>query len=243
MPRTWAGTGFKAGDRVAILCKNNEHATTALFGAAKIGGITLMLNWRLKAPELVYILNDSGASLMVYDAEFAEVAERLRGEIPALRLLGVGNAGDGEFEAALAAGSSVEPAYAGDWEDPAVLMYTSGTTGKPKGVMLTHGNLFWASVGLVHTVDWAYRYRFLSVAPLFHIGGLAPIFGNIHAGCTTVFMPNFDPVKIWDVMAAERIQFMMTVPAMLQFMLFAPDIKTRTCQPSGMSSAAVPPFR
>jgi acyl-CoA synthetase (AMP-forming)/AMP-acid ligase II len=90
--------------------------------------------------------------------------------------------------------------------------------------MLTHDNLFWASIGLTHTIDWSYRYRFLSVAPLFHIGGLAPIFGNIHAGCTTVFMPNFDPIKIWDVIVAEKINFMMTVPAMLQFMLFAPDI-------------------
>ena len=103
-------------------------------------------------------------------------------------------------------------------------MYTSGTTGRPKGVMLTHDNLFWASIGLAHTIDWACKYRFLSVAPLFHIGGLAPIFGNVHSGCTTFFVPAFDPVKIWDVITGEKINFMMSVPAMLQFMLFAPDI-------------------
>jgi len=217
--------GLKAGDRIALLCKNNEHATTALFGAAKAGIITLMLNWRLQVPELAYILQDSGASVLLYDVEFAPVVEGLRAQTPVKEFLTVepGNKAN-DFEKALADASPAEPAYEGFNADPAVLMYTSGTTGRPKGVMLTHDNLFWASVGLTHTIDWAHGYRFLSVAPLFHIGGLAPIFGNVHGGCTTFFVPAFDPVKIWDVIVAEKINFMMSVPAMLQFMLWAPDI-------------------
>jgi len=173
---------LKAGDRLAVLCKNNEHATTAMFGAAKIGVITLMLNWRLQPPELIYILNDCGAGLLLYDAEFEEAVKLCRNQIPANLFLRVGGVGpDSEFQTSLAEQSVSEPDYMGGGDDPAVLMYTSGTTGKPKGVMLTHNNLFWASIGLNHTIDWAYGYRFLSVAPLFHIGGLAPIFGNIHA--------------------------------------------------------------
>jgi len=218
-------SGLPSGERIAVLCKNNEHATTALFGASKIGVITLMLNWRLQVPELAYILQDSGAALLLYDAEFAPVAEALKGQTAVKTFLCVepGNK-DNDFEKALAGASPAEPAYAGFGPEPAVLMYTSGTTGRPKGVMLTHDNLFWASVGLAHTIDWACKYRFLSVAPLFHIGGLAPIFGNIHSGCTTFFLPAFDPIKIWDVIATEKINFMMSVPAMLMFMLFAPDI-------------------
>lgn len=218
-------SGLQAGDRIALLCKNNEHATTALFGAAKVGVVTLVLNWRLQVPELAYILQDSGAAVLLHDFEFAPVAEGLRTQTPVKKFLAVdsGNAFN-DFEKALAGGSPAEPPYAGFGADPAVLMYTSGTTGRPKGVMLTHDNLFWASVGLTHTIDWGHGYRFLSVAPLFHIGGLAPIFGNVHAGCTTFFVPAFDPVKIWDVIAAEKINFMMSVPAMLQFMLWAPDI-------------------
>jgi len=220
-----AKSGIRPGDRIAVFCKNNEHATTAMFGAAKIGVITLMLNWRLQAPELVYILSDCAARLVVYDAEFAGMIDKLRGQVPAEAFLRVGGEGpDNEFAASLAGLPVIEPVFTGDGDDPAVLMYTSGTTGRPKGVMLTHNNLFWASLGLTHTIDWAFRYRYLSVAPLFHIGGLAGIFANIHAGCTTVFMPNFDPVKIWDVIVRERINFTMTVPAMLQFMLMAPDI-------------------
>jgi len=218
-------SGLKSGDRMAVLCKNNEHATTALFGAAKIGVITLMLNWRLQVPELAYILNDSGSALLLYDLEFAPVVEGLRAQAAVKQFLDidVGNKANA-FEKVLADASPAEPAYAGFGSDPVVLMYTSGTTGRPKGVMLTHDNLFWASLGLTHTIDWAHGYRFLSVAPLFHIGGLAPIFGNIHGGCTTFFVPAFDPVKIWDILVAEKINFMMSVPAMLQFMLWAPDI-------------------
>lgn len=220
-----AKSGIRPGDRIAVFCKNNEHATTAMFGAAKTGVITLMLNWRLQAPELIYILSDCSARLVLYDAEFAGMIDQLRGQVPAETYLRVGGEGpDKEFTASLAGLPATEPALVGDDDDPAVLMYTSGTTGRPKGVMLTHTNLFWASLGLMHTIDWAYRYRYLSVAPLFHIGGLAPIFGNVHAGCTTVFMPNFDPVKIWDIIVKERINFTMTVPAMLQFMLMAQDI-------------------
>ena len=220
--------GLARGDRIAVLCKNNEHATTALFGAAKIGVITLMLNWRLQVPELAYILSDSGAVFLLYDAEFAPVVDGLRRQTAIKHFLSVdpGNP-SGDFEAALAGAKTDEPDYAGFGSDPAVLMYTSGTTGNPKGVMLTHDNLFWASLGLMHTIDWSRQYRFLSVAPLFHIGGLAPIFGNVHSGCTTFFMFAFDPLKIWDVIASEKINFMMSVPAMLQFMLWAPDIAAK----------------
>jgi acyl-CoA synthetase (AMP-forming)/AMP-acid ligase II len=217
--------GLIPGDRIAVLCKNNEHATTALFGAAKTGIITLMLNWRLQVPELAPIINDSGSTFLLYDTDFEPIVEELRNQTGLNRFMNVDPCNRGnEFETALAGASDAEPDCVGFCSDPVVLMYTSGTTGRPKGVMLTHDNLFWASVGLTQTIDWGYKYRFLSVAPLFHIAGLAPIFGNVHRGCSTYFVPSFDPVKIWDVIVDEKIDFMMTVPAMLQFMLWAPDI-------------------
>lgn len=213
------------GDRIAVLCKNNEHAVTALFGAAKIGVITVLLNWRLTAPELSYILNDCAASLLLYDAAFAETVDQLRGRIPARTFLRYGGQGpDPEFEAALQSESDAEPAIVGGGSDPALIMYTSGTTGHPKGAMLTHDNILWASIGLTHSLDWDPKDRYLLTAPLFHIGGLAPFLANVHVGCTTVFMPDFHPVKVWQTIAAEKINFLMTVPLMLQAMNMVPDI-------------------
>lgn len=217
--------GLVEGDRIAVLCKNNEQVTTAMFAAAKVGIITVLLNYRLQTPELMYILSDCGASLLLYDSEFGQTADSIRDSSAVKLFVGVGCHGnETEFEAVLGSMSEDEPAIKGSGNDPAVLMYTSGTTGKPKGVILTHNNLFWASIGLAHTVDWAHKYRYLSVAPLFHIGGLAPIFANIHVGCTTVFMPDFDPVKAWQTIEQEKINFAMTVPVMLQFMQLVPDI-------------------
>ena len=210
-------SGIQTGDRIAILVKNNEQVLTALFGAAKIGVISVVLNHRLTAPELSYILTDSHTRLLVHGFEFDEIAQALTGETPVELFLRVGGDAD-EFENALAAQSADAPEIQGGGEDPAVLMYTSGTTGNPKGAILTHNNCFWAAIGLIHTLDWSYKDRYLSVAPLFHIGGLAPIFANIHIGASMVFMPDFDPTKIWQMVEDYRINVAMTVPVMLQYM-------------------------
>lgn len=126
------GMGLAAGDRIALLCKNNEHATCALYGAAKVGIITAILNWRLTAPELEYILNDCGARLLVYDGEFATVVEALRGttRLETFVRHGSQQGPDTAFEQLLAKGKDDEAEYAGADDDPCVLMYTSGTTGK-----------------------------------------------------------------------------------------------------------------
>ena len=209
-----------AGDRVAILCKNNEQAATAVYAAGKMGAIAVILNWRLQTPELDYILNNCKASCLLYDAEFLATVDQLRPLIPVRSYVRWGGEGqDTEYEAALSGQPDREPEQVTGGDDPAAIMYTSGTTGKPKGAVLSHNNLIWSSLGISHTLDWRFGDRFLLVAPIFHIGGLAPLATNVHKGTTTIFMPNFDPVGVWTLIAKERITSMMSVPLMVQAML------------------------
>lgn len=127
------------------------------------------------------------------------MAEALRGVTAVETFVRRGGQGPGtEFEDLLTKGKDAEPVYAGADDDPCVLMYTSGTTGKPKGAMISHRNTFWASIGLTHTLRWAHKDRYLLTAPLFHIGGLAPVLANVHVGVTTVYLPDFHPVTVFE---------------------------------------------
>ncbi|WP_010304691.1 class I adenylate-forming enzyme family protein [Kurthia senegalensis] len=208
--------GIKEGDKIGLLCKNNEHAVAAFFGASKIGVITVMLNYRLQIPELNYIINHSDMVLLIHDTVFVDVAKQL--SIKALHT---------QQLQIIYKEVAREPIYVTKNHEPILMMYTSGTTGKPKGALLSHINLQAASIGLSHTIDWWEQDRFLMVAPFFHIGGFAPLITNIHVGATMIFMEDFHPVEAWKAIQVHQITTMMTVPAMLAFMLKTyPAVKT-----------------
>ncbi|MDN4593064.1 o-succinylbenzoate--CoA ligase [Polycladomyces subterraneus] len=218
--------GLSAGDRLGILCRNHHQHVTAFFAAAKIGVVTVPLNWRLPASGLDFVLQDVRVSALVYDAEFGDTVHQLGYRHAISLIIRVGGSGEGiEFESAIQDQSYQEPPVVIGGDAPAVIMYTSGTTGKPKGAILSHNNFFAASVGTVRILDWRYRDRFLSVTPLFHIGGLNPVVVNVHTGTTTYFMPEFHPSRVWEVIQEEHITHMMSVPVMIQAMLQVPEIE------------------
>lgn len=206
--------GIKPGERIGLLCKNNEDFITVFFAAAKIGAITIPINWRLTANEIKFILQDSSSSMLIYDSDFANVIEQLKRMAPLQKYLDTDR-----IEECIASCLTEEPAIESGDDDVILIMYTSGTTGKPKGAMISHQNLYAASVGLISTVDWWYQDRFLSVAPFFHIGGFMPMIANVHVGATTILMEEFHPERVWEMIEKEQITTMMSVPAMLTFML------------------------
>lgn len=212
--------GIGAGDRIAICARNGEFMCSALFAAAHLGATLVVMNWRLKAEELAYILRDSDPRALLSEAAFAEVLAPLAAEHPKWVLVGSGEGAIGASYHAIQSGAPVadllpfEPSGA-----PAVIMYTSGTTGNPKGAMLPHSALIGSAEATLCTIEWRRDDRFLLVAPMFHIGGLSPLVTNVLKGSTCVLLADFDPVQVWDVIAAQRITTMMSVPLMLQAMV------------------------
>ena len=215
--------GFAVGDRIACLMSNRSRYVEAYYACAKAGYVFVTLNWRLTVPELSYQLLDCGASAVIYDTDQAALVEPLRALFPKLRWL---EADAGDFGAAVPAASRAEPPIGATGEDPLYMMYTSGTTGRPKGALMSHrANLAWLACMLA-TSDLRVGERQLVVAPLFHIGGLGMVMSAVYRGMTTVLLKAFDPGEMWDLVESERITGFFAVPVMLAFMYQHPKRAT-----------------
>ena len=217
--------GLRTGDRVGLLLMNSTEFITTFFATAKLGGIVVPLNWRLVADELEFILKDSGVTVLLYGSEFTDTITELqsRGERTDVRdWVQVGGDQIPSFAkdfAALTTGrASNEPALTAADDDLLYIMYTSGTTGLPKGVMHSHNTQLWALITNAVTSDFAHGDRYLNPMPMFHVGALTPALTVAYRGLTHVLMRSFDPQASWDLIESERITNSLMVPAMLQFM-------------------------
>ncbi len=216
--------GIGKGDRVGLLLMNGVEFVETFFAVAKIGAINVPLNWRLVADELEFILKDSGTTTLVFSHEFAEVCAELasRGDktdITTWIQVG-GTPADGvlDYDDWTAQASDIEVTETAAGDDHVFIMYTSGTTGLPKGVIHTHNTVMWSIVSGTATVDFRANDRFLNSLPLFHVGALNPVLTNVYVGGTTVLMRSFDPTESWRLISEEKINSTLMVPAMLQFM-------------------------
>ncbi|MEO1062563.1 MAG: long-chain fatty acid--CoA ligase [Actinomycetota bacterium] len=222
--------GIGRGDRVAVLAHNGVEFFDVQFACARTGSICVLLNWRLTVNELEYIVGDSSPKLLVHDVEFADTAVELQRRCSIATLLVVdGGAADSPYESALAdsGGRPVEPVTL-THDDVVTIMYTSGTTGLPKGAMITHGMNFWNCVNLGIPAGVGLDTVHLNVLPLFHTGGLN-CYSNpvLHAGGTVVIMKAFDPGEALRVLGDpdQGITHFFGVPAPYQFMMQHPDFE------------------
>jgi long-chain acyl-CoA synthetase len=216
-----AGTG--QGARVAYLGRTAPEVVELLFATSKIGAVTVPLNWRLAATELSAILADAGAPILIVDAGYAAVAAELAAAVPQeLRVVVVGD----DYEEWIASEPPEDPGHRGASGDTVVQMYTSGTTGVPKGVLTTHRNLAAAAETSPH---WAFDSETISLTPLpmFHIGGIGWAFLGLWNGATTILVSEFDPAAVIDLLERRRVTNAVFVPTMLQMMAAVPGAAER----------------
>ncbi len=226
----FAAGGIRAGDRVGYLGFNDPQFLVAMFATARLGAIFVPLNFRLSGPELAYCIGDAGIHTLMVGEEHLAVIDGIRSQIGCSRFIhrAAGAPGwesaddlmasvrDGQIPAAV-------PCAA---DDVALIMYTSGTTGHPKGAMLTHGN-FWAdNLNEILMFDINSKDVTLNSAPLFHVSGLlCTSLATLVAGGHLVLQRSFDPKAMLDAVAAHHVTVTFGVPAMLLFISQHPDFE------------------
>lgn len=227
-----ADGGVRHGDRVGYLGLNHPAFFETMFGAAFIGAIFVPLNFRLSPPELSFIVNDAGIHTIVADDLHRPVVDAVREELPCRRYLSSESAGEGwttlaeakEVVPAPGGTCAANPREAVDADEVALIMYTSGTTGRPKGAMLTHANLWWNNVTALLLADLLENDVSLVVAPLFHIGGLnVTTLQAFMKGAENVLHRRFDPAAFLEDIARYGVTIAFAVPAMLLFVSQHPD--------------------
>jgi len=219
--------GVRAGGRVAVLLLNRPEYVEALVAAARLGAIVVPLNVRLTVPELAFQLRDSGAVAVVTDGDLASAAAEAARDAGVTELLVAGDA----YEAALGAVPAAHPEQRVDEATPAVILYTSGTTGRPKGAMLSHRNLdAWVTNRYAHMGFPSSCRTSLCAVPLFHVAGLCTAFSALFARGRLVVMPSgaFDPARVIEVLDAERVNLAFFVPGQWQAIVRHPDMAGRT---------------
>jgi acyl-CoA synthetase (AMP-forming)/AMP-acid ligase II len=218
------GVGY--GDRVALLALNEPEYYDLYFGLGKIGAILVPVNYRLAGPEIQYILSDCEPKVFIFGKEYREVVDSIRKDIPTRELWVIGEDKldwAKPYEAVIASAPPREPEITGGDDDTLTILYTSGTTGRPKGAELTHTYYFWNSVNLMSTLGLDIGGVTLIALPLFHIGALAGPPWIVHSGGKVVLLRSLDPKRFLELLQEEKVTGFGSVPALLDILKWVPD--------------------
>jgi len=226
--------GLGKGDRVAILSLNCHRYLELYYGVAQIGAASVPLNFRVPPGEIKYIIDHSGAATVMVDQSFRPIIDQLRPELAGVRhfiYLAESSPpgascpeGYMTYEEVLAGGQATFEDPGPDENDLVGLFYTSGTTGEPKGVMLSHLNI----VSNVDNARAVYQGNsddiYLHAAPTFHLADAATVFSNMSQGIKQVFIPRFEPKAVLEAVSREHVTLLLLVPTMLNFLLQSPEL-------------------
>jgi fatty-acyl-CoA synthase len=235
--------GVGRGDRVAHLGYNSPELLELLFACARIGAMLVPLNWRLAAPEHAWILQNCEPRAVLAEADFFDHLDSIRAQVPGPVFVAYGtHEGWQSYDGLLQAPGTY--AGGGNLDDPATIVYTSGTTGRPKGTVLTQEALFYNAVNAIAAQDITNNDHALTVLPMFHVGGMnIHTTPAIHAGATVTIQPRFDPAATLSAIGDQKPTIFLAVPAMCQALFSHPDwdgTDLSSLRMVGLGSSAVP---
>ena len=217
-----AQLGIGVGDRIAILALNSDRYIESFFAIAWAGAVIVPLNTRWAVAENEYALKDSGPKILLVDENFVaqipELSRRFR--LEAIIYIGEGALPDGmiAYETLVEAADPIED-RSGSYNDLLGIFYTGGTTGFPKGVMLSHSNVVYESVVWIYSLNFSEDTVYLHSAALFHLAGASPMVALTLVGGTHVTIPKFEPELAMTTIAREKVNYCLFVPTMLNMML------------------------
>ena len=217
--------GVRAGDRVAILAANHPDYLVLLYACARLGALLVPLNWRLAVAEQVHILCDASVKALIVEQAFAPVVEPLAAALPDVRIVGLDYApANGASLSALLAGAGGDGRNPHvDTSSPLLIVYTSGTTGRPKGAVLRQEALIWNAVMSQHMHDMTAQDHVLTVLPMFHVGGLnIQTTPALQLGATVTLHSRFVPETALEAIERDRPTLTVLVPATIQALLEHP---------------------
>ena len=210
--------GVVQGDRVAYIAPNTHAQLESFYAVPQLGAVLVPVNFRLSADDFVYIVNHSGAKVLCVHADQLDIVDRIRDRLPEVqRFIALEGARDGweDYEALVAAASPefTRPEIAES--DLLTINYTSGTTARPKGVMITHRNAYMNSVGTLLHLRMDLGDRYLWTLPMFHANGWTYTWTVTAAGATHVCLPVMDPARVFELLRKEQITWLCAAPTVL----------------------------
>jgi len=215
---------LKKGDRIAVLSKNHWRYVVLYFALQRLGAILVPINFRLAAPEIDYVLKDSGAKVFIFAREFDEIVQQFQSTLAKPYYFDGANSLETDMDQSKRATkdfASLKP------EDPNMILYTSGTTGRPKGALITYKMQFWNSVNTSLRLNLTQNDVQISFLPFFHTGGwnvlLTPF---LHRGAKTILLDKFDPKTILELAEKEKATILFGVPTMMDMMAQEPQFES-----------------